>query len=228
MRLLEALPTSSDRDHVDRLLLYTRAALTHLNPRVRATGVDALEWLVNVAGPQVVTAAGGWTKTLPSMLVLLGWGGQKVATGKDVTKGWSVGGGAETSRGVRSEDETKAQIRQMQVLALLLAAGLVDGGAEGRESREVAGMRCQWPLWQAGRHRVPSTSNPYAHLNLFGELGSEASELCPDLGDRMRVFEGYVLEMRKGIESLKKEGGGIGRAAVGVEKLINSIHIDTL
>ena len=55
------MPPDVVRDNVEQLLLYARAASSHLSVRVRLTGLDTMEWLLNVAGPQLIPArpAGG-------------------------------------------------------------------------------------------------------------------------------------------------------------------------
>jgi len=87
-------------------------------------------------------------------------------------------------------------------------------------------MNADWPLRQWQQHRVPSRNNPYAYLNLHGEMGAEPDDTCPDYDDRLRVFELSSIEVRKGVETAKKEGGGIGRAAVRLDKVMTSIYHD--
>jgi len=206
------------KDNMDMLLLYTRAAMTHLSPRIRDTGMDALNSLLQVAPETLVTSAGGWTKTLPALLGLMGWGGHQPAS-KAASKGWISAGGI-TLGGVKNEVDSKRAIRQMDVLKQLLTAGLRDADADQKNHFKLLELRQAWPLWQFEHHVIAKGSNPYAHLNLYGELGAEATEMCPDLSDRHRVLATYVGGIKSGIERAKSQGGGIGRAAMSMEKII--------
>ena len=47
--------------------------MTHLATEIRLFGLDVLEWLLQVAGDEVVSCAGGWVKMLKCFLSLLGW-----------------------------------------------------------------------------------------------------------------------------------------------------------
>ncbi|KAI9044876.1 IPI1/TEX10 family protein [Aspergillus affinis] len=73
LKLLRTLPGADIRDHVPSLLPYIRAGMTHLAADVRLSTLDVLEWLVDVAGEEVVSAPGGWVKLLKCFLALLGW-----------------------------------------------------------------------------------------------------------------------------------------------------------
>lgn len=73
LKLLRTLPGNDIRDHVPALLPYIRAGMTHLAADVRLSTLDVLEWLVDVAGEEVVSAPGGWVKLLKCFLALLGW-----------------------------------------------------------------------------------------------------------------------------------------------------------
>jgi pre-rRNA-processing protein IPI1 len=220
VKFLEAMPQADVCDNAEKLLLYARAALTHLSPRVRRTGIDVLEWLLNCAGLQVVSCAGGWTKTMSCLLAILGW---SVPGDPKSDRGWTA---VSQNGGVKSEEDTKTRIQQLNVLALLIETGLVDKKRRARRVEEVEAMSGDWPLWQWQQHKVPSRNNPYAHLNLFEEVGTEADDTCPDYDDRLRVFDQSAIEIRKGVENTKREGGGIGRAAVRLDKVMMSIYAD--
>lgn len=219
VKFLEAMPQSDVADNTEKILLYTRAALTHLSPQVRRTGLDVLEWLLKCAGVQVVSCAGGWTKTLSCLTALLGWSmpGNRKSDG-----GWS---NVSQNSSVRSEEDTKTRIQQLIVLTSLVEIGLIDKRRRARKVEEIATMSMEWPLWQWTQHRVPNRNNPYAYLNLFGEMSSEADDICPSYEDRLRVFDKLAIEIRKGVEAAQKEGGGVGRAAVRLEKVIMSVYL---
>jgi pre-rRNA-processing protein IPI1 len=67
--------------------------MTHLASDIRIFALDVLEWLLRVAGDEVVSCAGGWVKMLKCFLGLLGWqnGG---SSGKwSVTQSFGKAGG---------------------------------------------------------------------------------------------------------------------------------------
>lgn len=113
LKLLQALPKADITGHTDLLLLHTRAGMTHLATDIRTFALDVLEWLLEVAGDEVVSCAGGWVKTLKCFLSLLGW--QNESSGK-----WS----APKSFG-KAAGDSKVQVKQMNALASFLRAGLL-------------------------------------------------------------------------------------------------------
>lgn len=222
LKLLAALPQPAIRDNVEQLLLYSRAAMTHLSVRIRLTGLDMLEFLLNTAGQEVVTSPGGWMKTLKAMLGLLGWSQEQ-----NQPKG--AGGWRSTGAGnsvAKSEDETKVAARQLQIFSLLLEVALLEPRGQDQPNGTV--HRNDFPLWNVRQSLIPKQANPYGHLNLFGSLRDEDSEQYEDRPDRIRLYEKYAAAgVRKGIDRLKREGGGIGRAAMGVERVVDMLRDDT-
>jgi pre-rRNA-processing protein IPI1 len=219
IKLLTALPEAQVRDNAEQLLLYARAATTNLSARIRLSGLDVLEWLLNVAGQEVMTTPGGWLKTLKTMLGLLGWN-QEVRT-KDASKGWkSTGGGAVAAK---SDDEVKLVTRQLQVFSLLLEKALVESRKD-KDSVEAASAAKYFPLSDFHHHAISRQSNPYGYLNLFGSSRDEESEQYEDRADRLRLYNTYAATgVAKGVGRMKQEGGGIGRAAMSVERVLDMI-----
>jgi pre-rRNA-processing protein IPI1 len=222
LKLLSALPKSDIRDNAEQLLLYSRAAMTHLSSRIRLTGLDMLELLLNVAGEDVITSPGGWMKSLKAMLGLLGWS-QEPPQSKS-SGGWkSTGAGNAVAK---SEDETKVVTRQLQVFSLLLEVALLEPKTAAQSDGQVA--QHDFPLWNLHQTLIPKQSNPYGHLNLFGSLRDEESEQYEDRSDRIRLYQKYAAAgVQKGIDRLKREGGGIGRGAMGVDRVIEMVRDDT-
>lgn len=97
LKLLRALPVSDVKDHVTTMLPYVRAGMTHLAADIRVSAVEVLEWLVEVAGVEVVSCAGGVDQDdeLFSECVGVAYGG----VGEVVVKSgfvWEVGESGQT------------------------------------------------------------------------------------------------------------------------------------
>jgi pre-rRNA-processing protein IPI1 len=203
LKLLQSLPQTDIASHADQLLLHTRAAMTHLANEIRTFGLDMLEWLLTIAGDEIVSCAGGWVKMLKCFLSLLGW--QSEATSK-----WS----APKAFG---KADTKMQFRQMNALTAFLRAGLfhtqaLTSNAAGENS---------FPLWQSEHHALSERSNAYAHLNLFGATRDEEAEMYEDREDRQRVFHDRAeVAVIAGLEQATKGGGELGRAAAQLRKVV--------
>jgi pre-rRNA-processing protein IPI1 len=227
------VPSDSVRDHAPELLLYARVAVTHLSLRIQLTGLDVLEWLLNVAGGEVVGAPGGWVGTVNCLLAVLGWKGI-TTTG---TKGKGAGAGWQSSMGVMAprstaltEDAGKPRTRQLQVLSLLLEKGLARAKDDGRREEWVKNAQRNFPYFMVQDYGIPKKRNPYGYLNLFGPPRDEESEQYEDPEERARVFAKLAArDLRAGLEKAKLEGGGIGRAAMSVERVLYScIGLDEL
>jgi pre-rRNA-processing protein IPI1 len=209
LKLLQSLPQTDIASHADQLLLHTRAAMTHLANEIRTFGLDMLEWLLTVAGDEIVSCAGGWVKMLKCFLSLLGW--QSEATSK-----WS----APKAFG---KADTKMQFRQMNALTAFLRAGLfhtqaLTSNAAGKNS---------FPLWQSEHHALSERSNAYAHLNLFGATRDEEAEMYEDREDRQRVFHDRAeVAVIAGLEQATKGGGELGRAAAQLRKVVKDGMMD--
>jgi len=203
LKLLQSLPPSDIAGHADQLLLHTRAAMTHLATDIRTFGLDVLDWLLGVAGDEIVSCAGGWVKMLKCFLSLLGW--QSEATSK-----WS----ASKSYG---KADTKMQSRQMIALTAFLRAGLCH--AQAITSTAISSG--SFPLWQTEHHMLSERSNAYAHLNLFGATRDEEAEMYEDREDRQRVFHDRAeAAVVAGMEQATKGGGELGRAAAQLRKVM--------
>jgi pre-rRNA-processing protein IPI1 len=195
--------------HADQLLLHTRAAMTHLAAEIRVFGLEVLEWLLTVAGDEVVSCAGGWVKMLKCFLSLLGW--QSEASSK-----WS------TARSYGKSD-SKIQVKQMNALTLFLRAGLFHAQAVA----SVVISDSNFPLWQTEHHVLSERSNVYAHLNLFGAARDEEAEMYEDREDRQRVFHDRAeAAIITGLEQATKGGGELGRAGAQLRKVVKEGMID--
>ena len=178
--------------------------MTHLAPDIRTDALALLEWLLEVAQEDVITSPGGWVKTLNCFMSMMGW-----AVSSGSTK-WTSASKASFGKGGQSLP------RQLLMLACFIRAGLTN--PEAVPLPVGGGM---FPLWEVERHMIPTRSNAYAHLNLFGSLRDEEGEMYIDREDRQRVFHKcFQSAVEIGIESARKEAGEAGRAAAVLTKAL--------
>lgn len=205
LRLLRLLPPADIGDRAEQALLYTRAGMTHLAAEIRVDALAVLEWLLEVAKEDVVSCPGGWVKTLKSFMSMMGWA---------VTNGSSKWTSASKASFGKAG---KAFPRQLLVLAQFIKAGLVESEAEPDANVSVS----PFPLIDVERHMIPTRSNAFAHLNLFGSSRDEEGEMYIDREDRQRVFQKrFHAAVQVGIENAKKEAGETGRAAAVLNKVL--------
>lgn len=179
--------------------------MTHLAAEIRVDALAVLEWLLEVAQESVVTCPGGWVKTLKSFMSMMGW-----ATSSTTSK-WTSASKASFGKA------GKALPRQLVVLSQFLRAGLVEPSNEGPETAN----KSTFPLWDVEKHMIPTRSNAFAHLNLFGSSRDEENEMYIDREDRQRVFQKHFQEaVETGITHAKKEAGEAGRAAAVLTKVL--------
>lgn len=215
MKLLAALPETAIKPNSETLLLYSRAAITHLSVRIQLTGLDILEWLLNIAGDQVVSGSGGWLKTLNCLLVALSWKDLSVSKSD---KGWVKS--SVVARTSKSEDNEKLRMRLLVVLSVMLEKGLGETKGLKEDQRH-------FPYFMYQEYGTLKHSNPYGYLNLFGSVRDEESEQYRDVEDRGRIYSHLISkDVVLGMEKAKKEGGGIGRAAMGVERVLKNVGMD--
>ncbi|KAK0655999.1 Rix1 complex component [Cercophora newfieldiana] len=208
LALFRALPPSEVQPHVEKILMYARAGMTHMSNIIRTDALNVMEWLLEVAGDEVVSCPGGWLKTLNSFSSMLGW---NPSVGSALSsQGWTSA--SKTTLGAGSKKGPEAQCRQIQVLTQFLAVGFKP------ETSEPYNPRAYWD----NIYRLPGTPNPFAHLNLFGTPRDEDSEMYPDRPSRQRVFDAkWKGAIAAGMDGARKEGGTVGRAAAGLSKVLD-------
>lgn len=215
LKLLRALPASDIEDHVAQVLPYVRAGMTHLAADIRVSAVEVLSWLVEVAGAEVVSCAGGWIKTMNCFLSVLGWHTEESAR-------WSA---SRASFG-KAGSQGKPMLKVLGAFAEFLEAGIGRPDTTMSDSEgapEDAGYNNIWPfpLCQTQLHMIPQTAVPYAYLNLFGQPRDEEGEMYEAREDRYRVFANRFQEaVERGLENARKEGGELGRASSGATKVL--------
>jgi pre-rRNA-processing protein IPI1 len=209
-KLLRLLPAKDIAERAESALLYVRAGMTHLAVDIRNDAVLSLEWLLENAREEVVTCPGGWVKTLKAFMSMMGW---TISSG--ATK-WT------SSCNISFGKAGKAFPKQLMVLAQFLQAGL---GSHVVENEFRRGRH--FPLWDLEVHMVPSESNPYAHLNLFGPGRDEDGEMYTERDARRRVFASrFQVVVNNGIDGAKKEGGEVGRAAAVLGRVLKDSMTD--
>ncbi|KAK4248871.1 Rix1 complex component [Corynascus novoguineensis] len=205
LKVLRALPPAEVGPHVEKVLMYIRGGMTHLSNDIRSDTLNILEWLLEVAGDETVSCPGGWMKTLNSFSSMLGWN-PNVGSALN-SKGWTSSSRATlgTKRG------PEAQARQIHVLAKFLQAGFKP------EAPTPYNPMAYW----GNIYRLPGTPSPFAYLNLFGTPRDEDNEMYPDRISRQRIFDAkWRVAITRGMESAKKEGGTVGRAAATLDKAL--------
>lgn len=190
LKLFQTLPKDDIRDHVSQALPYIRAGMTHLSREIRATAIEFLSFLIRVTGPELVSCPGGWHQTFECFTTVLGW---KAASYKTSFAG-----------------DVKSMARIMQVLSELLQVGL----ATGEQSSGVSPLVTDFPLWHVQTLSVPTKSNAYAHLALFGPQAEAEKQILDDREDRLQDFNRHFqTDVMAGIDAARREAGELGRAA---------------
>lgn len=193
--------------------------MTHLASEIRIFALDVLDWLLRVAGDEVVSCAGGWVKMLKCFLGLLGW--QKPGpsgSGAGAAGKWSV-----TQSFGKAGGDAKVQTKQINALTAFLRAGLVPN----QKGAPLVAQNGCFPLWQVQHHVISERSNAFAHLNLFGAARDEEAEMYEDREDRQRVFHDRAeAAVVAGVEQAIKGGGELGRAAAALRKAVKEGMVD--
>ncbi|ODH22192.1 hypothetical protein ACO22_05559 [Paracoccidioides brasiliensis] len=213
IKLLKSLPPPDMEGHISQLLPYVRAGMTHLAADIRLSSVEIISWLIATAGREVVSAPGGWIKTLNCFLSILGWHTE------ESTK-WSLN---KASFGKAGSDG-KPMVRTLQILAEFLRSGI--GPAEDNPDLDEDDLRDSkdwaFPLTQTDQHVLPTKSAPFAYLTLFGQPQNEEGEIYETREDRFRVFkEKFLSAVERGVNSTRQEGGEVGRASASLKKVLH-------
>lgn len=202
------------RMHADVFLLYVHAGMSHLSAGIRSFSTTVLDWLLDVAGIDVVTSAGGWTKTLDCFLSLLGWSNSPNTSGnKQMRNGWS----STQKPAFRLGNEGNAAATLLKTLGKFIQVGLRPPVVDVESSLSMSGPL----LWHTEHHALPSSRNAFSYLGLFSREQREDEERLEDREARQHALTSrYGQSINNGTEALVKEGGEVGRAAAGVKKAL--------
>ncbi|KAL8773487.1 MAG: hypothetical protein Q9209_001591 [Squamulea sp. 1 TL-2023] len=208
LKLLRALPPNDVEDHIGQIVLWIRAGITNLAADIRSSTMDLLAWALECAGNALVSCAGGWVKTLKALIIMQGW------PLESTKQAWSS---TKTTFGKPGSD-SKVLAKSLNTMASFLEAGL----HEHPYHEEGQSTSWGWPLNNVEQHMISQRSNCFAYLNLFGPPPDEESQIYEDRGDRQRVFHNkFRKALERGLEAVKQEGGEVGRAAAGVQKVMS-------
>lgn len=217
LKLLKTL-SAAQLGPLDQILLYTRAGMSHLSTEIRMSALDVLDWLMDTDGEAVVGCAGGWIKTLKTFQNLLSWSSSQTTASGAVTNGkWSA------TKPTTSLGSNKLLVHQLNTLGGFLNAGLrkpvADPEAMAKPAAEI------FPLWHTDAHLLPTKSNTYGYLNLFGAPRDMESEMYDDAEGRNEslIESGLFDAFSSGVAEAKKEGGEVGRAASVVAKALRLV-----
>ena len=219
LKYLGTLPSREIGPHIGHTLLYIRAGLTHLAADIRSSATDLLLWAIKTCPSELVSCTSGWVKTLNCLLTVLHWHVSSVTPGKGAAAGANAWSSSRAATLGKQGSEGKLTVKMLNVMAAFLRAGLKE------EHNADAGGTCyeKWPfpLRYVDAHMLPNRSNAFAHLNLFGPPRDEESEMYVNREERQRVFQKKFLAIvSSGVETAKREGGEVGRAAAGVARVL--------
>jgi pre-rRNA-processing protein IPI1 len=213
LKLFKSLPPAQ-LGPLDGALLYSRAGMTHLSTDIRLQALDTLDWLLACNGEAVVSCAGGWVKTLKTFQNLLSWNAKGSIISSATGAKWS------NTKASSSLGSNKLLVHQINTLTKFLNAGLKPRAYDPNALAVKAAQ--SFPLWHTDAHTLPTKSNCYGYLNLFGAPRDLDSEMYDDPSERVEALHesGLYDAFKYGVEEAKKEAGEIGRAASGLGKAL--------
>lgn len=222
LKLLRCLPERDVRAHAEGMLLWIRLGMTNLSAPVRMGALDVLEWLCEVAGQEVVSCAGGWTKTLKCFGGILGWDAPSKVMSKDGKSSWT----STPNSSMKGTIDSKLLLKTLTVLTTFLHHGLLPADQDDTDALYALSAKQAFPLWHIQQHMLPmqlSASNPYAYLDLFGAPKDEEGIAYEDWEERAVYFnDKWRKSFDEGVMKVAREGGGVGRAAIGLHKVLKT------
>lgn len=192
LKFIKAMPESSLSAHAALILLYIQSAMTHITPGIRSDSTAFLDAL-STNCPQEVARL-GFAKTINLFFSLLGWPLEGHAQAGVVTAALAFGKMAD-----------KVKLAHLQSLQRLLELGLASPPVVDEvlfHSDTVHFM-------------IPQVSEPYARLG----YGTTPENVTEDRDSRELVVAKVKLPLAKGLATVLKEGGEIGRVAARIATL---------
>ena len=209
LNLCQAISPSDVQDQVPRILPHVRAGMTHLARDIRLSALDVLSWLIATGPEELVSSPGGWYSTLDSFTAMLAW------RSSEITK-WTL------SKPAMGEPKSTAKI--ITILSEFLEAGLANDG----RNENVQKAADSYPCWDLAHHSIPTKSNAYGYLNLFGTIRDQKTQMLEDREDRLSVYnDNFKNLIDAGVAACKKEGGEIGRATGLLSKVLERYAKET-
>ncbi|KAH9884853.1 Pre-rRNA-processing protein IPI1 [Xylariomycetidae sp. FL2044] len=206
LKLLRHIPADEVRSHVEKVMLYIRGTMTHISQEVKDDGLNYMEWLLDIAGEDVVSAPGCWVKPLKDFMSVLGWT-LKSTPSIAAKSGWTSA--PRTTFGAKKYGASFP--RQMTVLAKFLEFGFKPEMPLAWAPRD----------WFDNINRIPQTPDPFGYLGLFKPPRDEDGEIYRTREDRQDIFmKKFFDTVDKGVDMAKKEGGAAGRAAAVLDQVL--------
>jgi pre-rRNA-processing protein IPI1 len=218
--LLKTVPAAALAANAQLIALYINAAMTSIDPAVRAKATLALDLVVDTASEVVCRVA--WTKILGSFMTLLGWSGDAASKRNGSGAAGFNNNNAMVVTTSLDFGSTKITVLHLQSLYKFLAAGVGVPAAEPGSLTPAAGAKNTFAL----KFLVPNTSMPYLSLNLFGNsaaTGNKTSTITEDRESRIAVLQGYLDNLHYGLDQAQNEGGEPGRFAKQVKALLAAL-----
>lgn len=220
--LLKQLPPATVAANASFISLYIHAAMTSIDPAVRAKSTLALDVVLERAAEPLCRVA--FAKLLTAFVTLLGWSGGR---GSTVASSAMV---VTTTLDFGASSGKVAAVH-LQSLQKLVAAGLAEShnqgphGTDDDEDDDAAVARRKG-MQLAAQFLVPSTSMPYLSLALFAKKQPEAKDsavtITEDVESRKQVLRMHESALVHGLEQTLKEGGEVGRIAKLLLALVKS------
>ncbi|KAI1813167.1 Rix1 complex component [Poronia punctata] len=199
LKLLRQIPADEVRPHLQKAMLYIRGAMTHLSQDIKDDGLSYMEWLLDVAGDELVASPGCWVKPLKDFMSVLGWTVSNSAT-VATNGGWTSA--PRTTFGSKKFGQSFP--RQMTVLAKFLDLGFKSEAPNPWTPND----------WVDGIMVLPRIPDPFGYLGLFKPPRDEDGEIYRNRQDRQEIFARRFMDaVETGVDMAKKEGGAAGRAA---------------
>ncbi|KAI0835420.1 Rix1 complex component [Hypoxylon sp. FL0890] len=206
LKLLRNLPADEVRPHVEKIMLYIRGTMTNISQEVKDDGLNYMEWLLDVAGEDVVSSPGCWVKPLRDFMSVLGWT-ITISPTTASKSGWTSA--PRTTFGAKKYGQSFP--RQMLVLSKFLEMGFKPG------------MPTSWTPndWFGNISCVPRVPDPFGYLGLFKPPRDEDGEIYRNREDRQDIFQKrFMAAVEAGVDMAKKEGGTAGRAAATLDQVL--------
>lgn len=173
--------------------------MTHLSQDVKDDGLNYMEWILDVAGEEMVASPGCWVKPLKDFMSVLGWT-VSAAPSLAANGGWTSA--PRTTFGSKKFGQSFP--RQMMVLAKFLELGFKPEASSPWHSSD----------WVGSVSTLPRVPDPFGYLGLFKPPRDEDGEIYRNREDRQEIFSRRFMDaVEVGIDMAKKEGGAAGRAA---------------
>ncbi|KAI1505000.1 Rix1 complex component [Biscogniauxia marginata] len=200
LKLLRSIPAPEVRPHAEKIMLYIRGTMTHISQDIKDDGMNYMEWLLDVAGDDVVASAGCWVKPLKDFMSVLGWTVKSAPPTMASKGGWTSA--PRTTFGAKKYGQSFP--RQMLILSKFLEIGFKPETPTPWKPGD----------WFSNVNSVPRTPDPYGYLGLFKPPRDEDGEIYRNRQDRLDIFQKRFTEaVEIGVDMAKKEGGAAGRAA---------------